>query len=205
MRKFIAVALGSVVVLVGFAGAASASATVDLIWRESGTDTVESVAIGSSITADVVLTAGANGISSAGLSIDYSDALAAGTTELISFFCTADGAFFQFCLSNGVDSGSQINTMSIATFGAGLTAGNSVSMGNVTFQKIANPDGTFVFPVGVLVGTDGIFDGQSPGVDISALSTYNPAFLVNVPEPGAISMLAMGLGGMLLAGRGRRS
>jgi len=203
MRKFIAVALGSVVALVGFAGAASASATVDLIWRESGTDTVESVAIGSSITADVVLTAGAGGISSAGLSIDYSDGLAAGTTSLVSFVCTADGAFFQFCLSNGEDSGSQVNTMSIATFGAGLTAGNSVSMGNITFQKIANPDGTFVFPVGILVGTDGMFN--SAGEDIGAASTFNPAFLVNVPEPGAIAMLAMGLGGMLLAGRGRRS
>ena len=32
MRKFIAVAMGSVVALVGFAGAANASATVDLIW-----------------------------------------------------------------------------------------------------------------------------------------------------------------------------
>jgi hypothetical protein len=28
---------------------------------------------------------------------------------------------------------------------------------------------------------------------------------MNVPEPGAISLLIMGLGGMMLAGRGRRS
>jgi hypothetical protein len=203
MRKFFAVALGSVVALVGFAGAASASGTVDLIWRSSGTDTVTGVDTSSSITADVVLTAGDGGISSAGLSIDYSDALAAGSITLVSFVCTADGTFFQFCLSNGVDSGSQINTMSVGTFGDGLTDGNSVSMGNVTFHKQANPDGTFVFPVGILVGTDGMFN--SAGEDIGPDSIYNPAFLVNVPEPGAISMLVMGLSGVLLAGRGRRS
>jgi hypothetical protein len=41
MRKFFAVAMGSVVALAGFAGAAHASATVDLIWIDvSDTDTM---------------------------------------------------------------------------------------------------------------------------------------------------------------------
>ena len=35
--------------------------------------------------------------------------------------------------------------------------------------------------------------------------TFNSAWLINVPEPGALSLLVMGVGGMLLAGRGRRS
>jgi hypothetical protein len=191
------------VALVGFAGAANASATVNLIWQGSGTDTIENVAVGSNITYDVVITAGPGGVSNAGWTLDYSDALAASAISLVAFSCTADGTFFQFCLSQGIDTGSQIQSMGGASFAAGLTDGNSVALGTATFQKIANPDGTFVFPVGIFVSTDGFFN--SAGQDISDTTSFNPAFLVNVPEPGAISMLAMGLGGMLLAGRGRRS
>jgi hypothetical protein len=189
--------------LVGFAGAANASATVNLLW-DNGTNTIEDVPDGSNITANIELVAGPNGISSAGISVDYAAAGAAGSVVVVSFACSSGGGL-DFCFSNGIDSGSQINSMSIGTFGAGMPAGSSHVMGTVTFQKIANPDGTFEFPVGVLVVDDNIFDGQSPGQNISASSTYNPAFLVNVPEPGAISMLMMGLGGVLLAGRGRRS
>ena len=95
--------------------------------------------------------------------------------------------------------------MAAVAFGAGLASGQSASMGTVTFHKAGNATGEFVFPVGLFAGTDAIVDGQFPGVDISDITIFNPAFLVNVPEPGALAMLAMGLGGMLLAGRGRRS
>jgi hypothetical protein len=203
MRKFLAVAMGSMLALVGFAGAANASATVDLLWG-NGADSITDVPVGSNITANVQLTAGPNGISSVSLSVDYSDAGAAGSVSVVAFSCIAGGGF-DFCLSQGTDSGSQINSISAAAFGGGMAPGSSHVMGTVTFQKVANPDGDFVFPVGALVAADDIFDGQSPGVNITDTSTYNPAFLVNVPEPGAISMLVMGLGGMLLAGRGRRS
>jgi hypothetical protein len=202
MRKFLAVAMGSMLAFVGFAGAANAGATVELIWASTGTDTIEDVAIGSEITADIVLTAGPEGVSSVGLSVDYSAAGSAGSVEFARSACLG-GIPGSICFSDGIDTGSQLVGMSAGAFGAGLTDGNTVSVGTVTFLKIANPDGTFSFPVGVLVTGDDIFD--SDGLNINDVSEFFPAQLINVPEPGAISMLAMGLGGMLLAGRGRRS
>jgi hypothetical protein len=88
MRKSLAVAMASAVALVGFAGAANASATVDLIWIDvSETDaagnpicllpanrncppdprspddgvTINSVTLFDNITLGVILTAGPNG------------------------------------------------------------------------------------------------------------------------------------------------
>ena len=62
MQKFVAVAIGSVVALVGFAGAANASATIDLIWTATGTDTSPiDVQVSSNITLEVILTAGPGG------------------------------------------------------------------------------------------------------------------------------------------------
>ena len=96
MRKFFAAAVSSAVALVGFAGAANASATVDLVWIDvsvtatSGAviclrptkrncpqlgDTLIDPAVTEGITLAVILTAGANDSLAADLSIDYSDAL----------------------------------------------------------------------------------------------------------------------------------
>ena len=90
MRKFFAVAMGSVVALVGFAGAAGASATVDLIWIDTTVTaciddgrrdcpqlgaTISSVAVTDNITLAVILTAGPNGSMGAGVSVNYDDAL----------------------------------------------------------------------------------------------------------------------------------
>ena len=67
MRKFFVAALGSAVALVGFAGAANATIVIDLIWADTGTsrigdpDTSVEVGAGSSITLNVILTAGPNG------------------------------------------------------------------------------------------------------------------------------------------------
>jgi hypothetical protein len=57
-------------------------------------------------------------------------------------------------------------------------------MGTVTFVKTGPAVGTFEFPVGVLVPTDGVeayVDGQF--LDISDTTTFNSAFLVNAPDP----------------------
>ena len=79
MRKLIAAAAGSVVALVGFAGMAHSSATIDLIWQSTGSDTIADVNTSSEITFDAILTAGPNGVTDVGLTFDYSDGLAAGT------------------------------------------------------------------------------------------------------------------------------
>ncbi len=94
-------AMGSVVALIGFAGAANASATVDLIWIDvSATDAmgnplclrpegiagggrdcprlgtaVSSVATSDNITLAVILTAGPGGSWGAGVSVDYNELL----------------------------------------------------------------------------------------------------------------------------------
>jgi hypothetical protein len=172
------------VALAGFASMANASATVDLIWQSTGSDTigdVTSVRSSSEITFEVVLTAGPNGVSSAGLTIDYSDGLAAGTTELVTFACIP-GTALPICLHDGIDSGSQINTMTVVDLGIGLVANASQTIGTVTFRKVANPEGTFEFAIGVVDSRDGIFDGQYPGIDIADTTTFNSAFLINALE-----------------------
>ena len=85
-----------------------------------------------------------------------------------------------------------------------MAAGATFQLGTVTFQRnAAAASGVLEIPVLVAAGTsDGILNGN--GIDISADTAFNSAF-VNVPEPGAISLLVMGLGGVLLAGRGRKS
>jgi hypothetical protein len=209
MRKTFAVALGSVVALVGFAGAAYASATVDLIWRDTGVGAISTdgrtLTFGDAdtsviVTYDVVLTAGPNGIAIAALSMGYADA--AVLVSVSGFGCVA-GAALNSCIGDGTDTGSAIESMTIFTLNAvGLTDGQSQSMGTVSFRKGSDADGTYPLTVGEFTGNDAIFNnggGQVTGV------TYNASALVNVPEPGAIAMLAMGMGGMLLAGRGRRS
>jgi hypothetical protein len=74
----------------------------------------------------------------------------------------------------------------------------------VTFHKDTLGDGTFVFTPDVNGPTDAILDGAFNTIPPSSI-TFNSASLINAPEPGAISLLAMALGALTLAGRGRRS
>lgn len=209
MRKFFAAAVGSMVALVGFASTANASATVELIWQATDSSRIGDPDLGqptvvdsSEIILDVVITAGSGGVSIAGVSIDFSDAIANSKIEFVRATCVAEGGF-EFCIGNGLITDTQVNSIGPLAFGAGLPGGNTARIATLTFHKIGIAVGEFVFPVGLFVGTDGIFN--SAGVDIGDSTIFKSAFLVNVPEPGALAMLAMGLGGMLLAGRGRRS
>jgi hypothetical protein len=207
MRKFFAAAVASAVALVGFAGIANASATIDLIWAGNGTDTIgPGVPDGSTITLQVILTAGPAGSQGAGVSVDYSQALPGVT---VTTFASTIGGPLPLLLGETVDTGSRVENINSASFppyvGTGLTAaGQSHQLGTVTFLKGADlGNGTFTMTSDADGPTDDVLD--LAGNVISADTTFNSAFLINVPEPGAIAMLAMGLGGMLLAGRGRRS
>jgi len=205
MRKFFAAAVASAVALVGFAGMANASATIDLIWADNGTDTIgPGVPDNTAITLQVILTAGAGGSQGAGVSVDYS-----GVADLtvLSFQSTIGGPL-PLLLGSTTDTGSRVENINSASFppyvGTGLSAGQSHQLGTVTFNKGANVgNGTFEIRSDANGPTDDILN--LAGAVITDTSTFNSAFLINVPEPGAISMLVMGLGGMLLAGRGRRS
>ena len=92
-----AAAAGSVVALVGFAGAANASATIDLIWADTGTNQITNVNTSSAITLQVILTAGPNGSQGAVVSVDYSAAL--DTLSVLGYASTPGGpaAAFSLC------------------------------------------------------------------------------------------------------------
>jgi hypothetical protein len=230
MRKFFAVALGSVVALAGFAGSANASATIDLVWITTGGgcfnmsrrdcpqlgSELSNLAISSGGTVAVILTAGPLGSLGGGVSVDYRQAASGYDVSNFRSFTTdtigtaAEGTKdYWLPLNVGTTAddfaGSVENINSAATgtaigAGLGMPAGGSVYLGTVSFHKKAIVNGTFELP-GFIGASDGIVNLL--GGD--ANPTFHNAYLINVPEPGALSLLVMGVGGMLLAGRGRRS
>lgn len=204
MRNIFAAAVGSVVALVGFAGAANASATIDLIWASTGTDTISGLDLSQTATLRVILTAGPLGSRGAAVSVDYSQAVDKVT---VTSFQSTPGGNLPFSLGTAVNTGTRVETINSAalppTLGAGLQQGQSHQLGTVTFVKDALGNGTFEFRSDDDGAADGVLD--LAGNNIGPTTTFNSAFLINVPEPGAISLLALAVGGLALAGRGRRS
>lgn len=224
MRKFFAVAMGSVMALVGFASTANASATVDLIWLDNaevldctkatarnctlmGT-TMSNVAVSDNITLLVLLTAGPGGSIGAGVSVDYTPMQIGLTVDRFRRFNTKPT--LPSALGSISDQPPFIDNINAAASpatgaGIGLPAGGSAYLGTISWIKNLVVNGTFEIKVGTNGpgGTDDVLDGA--GSVITGTTTFNSAYLVNVPEPGALSLLVMGVGGMLLAGRGRRS
>ena len=214
MRKFFAAALGSAVALVGFAGAANATATVDLIWQSTDSSRIGDTSLGQDVVLDsaeivlnVILTAGPAGSAGAGVTVDYLAAVLANKLS-VSLSSSQTSAALPLTFGSPIDSGSQVTNINASAipgvFGTGLVnEGDSALIGTVTFHKAGNATGTFEIKVGAFVVGDDVLN--LAGETITDTTIFNSAFLVNVPEPGALAMLAMGLGGMLLAGRGRRS
>jgi hypothetical protein len=229
MRKFFAVAMGSVVALAGFAGTASASSTIDLIWITKKTPTGcmlpanrncnelgatigevgSEIAVSDNVTLLVMLTAGAAGSIGAAVSVDYGEVMASYSVTAFSSKLTKKPLqYLTLSLGDTTDQPpfiSSINAGAAPSVGSGigLPAGVSAYLGTVSFVKDFEVNGTFEISVGINGpdNTDKCLDGVGNTVDC----IYNSAFLVNVPEPGALSLLVMGVGGMLLAGSGRRS
>jgi len=235
MRKFFAAALGSVVALAGFAGAANASATVDLIWIDvSVTNAMgnpicllaknrdcprlgvttwaaatTAIATSDNISLAVILTAGPAGSIGAGVSVDYSEIAGAFSVATFqSLTTTLPKVYLPLNIGSTNDDAPLITNINAAASpptgsGIGLPNGVSAYLGTVSFHKDVTVNGTFEIAVGTFGGSDDVLDGG--GGVITPTTTFNSAFVVNVPEPGALSLLVMGVGGMLLAGRGRRS
>ncbi len=209
MRKFFAVAMGSVVALVGFAGAANASATVDLVWIDvtnldtAGNviclkpakrdclrlgSTISSVAVTDNITLGVIITAGAGGLLGAGVDVDYNDALPKLSVSGFRNLTTAPYLPTTVVEANNDTNGwvQVINAVSIPIIdppvGIGLPAGATAYLGTVTFHKDFLVNGQFEIAVGV-DGPDGVSDVLSlDGSKISDSTTFNSAFLVNLPD-----------------------
>ena len=215
MRKFFAVAMGSVVALVGFAGAASASAAVDLIWidvsnvgsngnpiclrplnrncPQLGT-TLNNVAESDSITLGVIITAGAGGVIGVGVSVDYSNVLPFFSVINFRELPTANPNAW-LTTSIGVTSDmppfiDNINALSLPNLGLGIgvPAGQTAYLGTVSFRLDQAGSGTFEIAVGAFGpgGTDGI--GDLAHQNIASTTAFNGAF-VTVPEPSALMAL----------------
>jgi hypothetical protein len=231
MRKFFAIAMGSLVALAGFAGTANASATVDLIWIDvSTTDTAgnpvclkaakrncpqlgtttSSVAASDEIALLVQVTAGPEGMVGGSVSVDYGELMSTfSVSGFQSFLTTKPGFYWPAGLGVATNIPPLIDGLNATALpfltpsvGLGLPAGSTAYLGTVTFHEDILNNGTFNLDVGAFGPFDALGDlGYN---DITSTTTFNPAAVVNVPEPGALSLLVMGLGGMLLAGRGRK-
>jgi hypothetical protein len=191
--------MGSVAALVGFAGAANASATVDLIWIDT-TDTactndgrrdcprlgagISSVAVSDNITLAVILTAGPNSSWGAGVSVNYGDTLPAlSVVDFQRLTTTLPLPYLPFTLGTTTNQPPFIDNI-IATvapeLGIGLPAGQSAYLGTITFHKDLIVNGIFEIAVGTdgPGNTDDVLDGF--GKVITATTTFNSAYLVTI-------------------------
>ena len=183
-----AAAVGSAVALVGFAGAANASATIDLIWADTGTDRITNVNTSSAITLQVILTGGPNGSRGARVSVDYGAAL--GTLSVLGFASTPGGPLTLTGFPP-IDTGSRVEGIIAFALppmlGTGLAAGQSHQLGTVTFHKSAFLIGTFEIRSDANSEGDGVLDFG--GGDITATTTFNSALLINLADFDADGLL----------------
>jgi hypothetical protein len=201
MRKFIVGLVGGLVALMSFAGSSSASATIDLIWATSGTATTSVLSSDTGIVLQVILTAGAGGSQGGGVSVDYSSLCVGCITTFAATPSAGDP--LPMLLIAASDTGSRIESINSSSFppyvGTGLAAGESHQLGTITFSSIGA--GAFALQADVLGPTDDILNLSS--LVISGTSTFNVASInvAPVPEPGTLSLLGMGLGGLYVVGR----
>ena len=188
LTLFGAAAAGSAMALVGLAGVANASATIDLIWAANGANNISRAELSLKGTLQVILTAGPNGSTGAGVSVDYSTAVSSlsvlGYASTPSDPATGDDKL-PLQLGSTTDTGTRIENINssalVPYLGTGLSAGQSHQLGTVTFLS---PSGIYGSPE-IRPDTDGPTDivRDSGGNDITATTTFNSAFLYDHVDP----------------------
>lgn len=205
MRGALAAAVGSLAILAGFAGPARASATIDLIWQDSGTNVIGSENAETVIQLNVILTAGPAGSQGGGVSVDFSQVV--GPLVLLGAQNTPSlgndsplPVFLGLPILNGLRV-EFINSLCLCDtgIGVGLQAGQSHQLGTVTFSRSNVPDGSFEITSDIEGMGDGILDGN--GNLITLAPTFNSAF---VPEPGGLLTVKSGVTLLALLYRRRR-
>jgi hypothetical protein len=192
--------------LVVTSGLARASATVDLIWADTGTDllSLTSANTSSTYTLNIILTAGAGGSMGAGVSVNYGHVLP--MLSVVQFRSITTPILLPVNLGAAINQSPYIDLIN-ATIGPGsgigLSAGQSAYLGTVTFHLDQPGSGSFE----IIVGTDGPRGGDGvldlAGKVIDSTTTFNSAWIVlggggsPVPEPTAA--LLFGLGAALIA------
>jgi hypothetical protein len=178
----LAAAVGGAVALVGYAGAARADATIDLIWAATGTNEITDLDGLPVVILQVILTAGPEGSSGAGVSVGYSGAPDA--PEVLEFTSTPGGQL-PLALGETIDTGSRIENINSYSLppevGTGLSAGQSHQLGTITFHKGVPLGGVYEIRSDANGPIDGVFDLD--GIDISERTTFNSAFLIPHEDP----------------------
>jgi hypothetical protein len=189
MRNFLVGLVGGLVALVGFAGTASALASISLIWADTGTSSYVDPPTTTDIVLNVMLNTGPTVDTTHGgqLTIDYS---AAGELAFVS--ASTPGAF-DFPLGPPVDTGTQVQAFSAFSF-AWQPVSVSVLMGTITFSVTAGAPGVFDL-ITLYTGFD-LVEGMDP-------AGFGTSSVTRTPEPGTLSLLALGLSGLYVVGRRR--
>jgi hypothetical protein len=162
------------------------------------------LASSTSIVLNVILTAGPGGSQGAGVSVDYSLATAGLT---VMGYLSMPGGNLPISLGVTADTGTRvqnINSGCLCPFvGVGLLNGESHLLGTITFDATGLV-GSFSLTSDANGPTDGVLD--LGGGNISGTTTFNGATMdvAAVPEPGTLSLLGMGLGGLYVVGRRSR-
>ncbi len=205
MRGSLMGILASLAVTLGIAGSSHASATVGLLWANSGTSHT-TVAASSSVTLNIVLTAGPEGARRAGITVDYGVARSAlsvvGITNNPNM--PSPSAMLPLVLGNTIDTGRRVQNLTAEVFPpfvrTGLTSGQSWLIGTVTFVTTAGDAGQFTLS-STMTGIDDILD--LAGSSISGSTTFQSAVVNIVPEPGTVALLGLGLVGLSILARRR--
>jgi hypothetical protein len=162
--------------LVGYASAANASATIDLIWAYTGTNEISSAITSSNISLQVILTAGPNGSQGAAVSVDYSEFSYA--LEVVGYMSTPEDPL-PLALGTTVATGDRVENINSVSFppytGSGLAAGQSHQLGTVTFHMTFYFTGAFEIRSDANGPADVVLD--LAGNDITYNTTFNSAFV----------------------------